>query len=105
MTNQWYILNQDGTPQAASELPSRPSDAQPIDEGGEFTPWHKQHQHIHVEDGHIMGIHAKGDLKDLQATLADLVEHEDIVLRRFGNESDISLEAAVDYLASQHHAI
>lgn len=105
MNDKWYILNRNGAPQKTADLPARPTDAQPVDEGGEFTPWYKQYQHVHVQNGKITGIHAKGNLKDLQTTLADLIEYEDIVLRHFGNNTDISLEAAIDYLASQHHAI
>lgn len=52
----WFILDRNGDPLPADQLPQRPEDAR-SDSGDAFTPWYKEDEHLHVEDGKIQGIH------------------------------------------------
>lgn len=79
------------------ELPGRPNEARPED-GEPFRPWHKQDEHIHIEDGKIDGIHAYGELEELQNILKIIVQKEEQILSKFDNKDDIFLEDVKDFL-------
>ncbi len=94
---KWYILDREGTAQEASELPVRPADAKP-EEGEAFRPWYKEHEHVHVENGRIEGIHAYGELDDLQNKLKNLLSKEKGLLEKFGDKEDINLIEATEFV-------
>lgn len=51
---RWFIIKPDGKMMEESELPSRPSNAQPT-HGGPFTPWNRAAPHSHSEGGgHVL---------------------------------------------------
>ncbi len=91
---RWYILNRDGSAQEVGELPERPSDAR-AEEGEAFRPWYKEHEHVHVERGKIQGMHAYGELEDLQTKLTSVLSREVEILKEFGGEEDIDLSQAL----------
>jgi hypothetical protein len=100
MTMKWYILNRDGSPMSEHDLPARPADAR--DDGGDaFTPWRKQREHLHVEDGRISGIHAKGVLEAVRERLEALLEYEALLLKETGGHDDIVLEEADRIIAAR----
>lgn len=80
-----------------SELPQRPDDAR-LAEGETFRPWYKEDDHIHVENGSILGIHAHGELSRIQEQLARMVAHEKELVGRFGGDQDIMLDDALGFL-------
>ena len=84
----WHILNRDGSQQEAHELPTRPDDAKP-DDGAPFRPWYKDDEHIHVENGAIVGLHAFGELNEVQDRLEHYLAHEAHLLHHFGGNDDI----------------
>jgi hypothetical protein len=94
---KWYILNRYGSPMEEKELPRRPSEASPEDREP-FRPWHKQDEHVHIEDGRIYGIHAYGELEELQNILKVIIQKEEEILNKFDNKGDIFLGDAKDFL-------
>jgi hypothetical protein len=91
----WYILDREGAPQNAATLEERPVDAQPTDEGAPFTPWYKHEAHLHIEEGRIQGIHAKGSLDEVRALLRHFLKNEAELLEKMADaNSDISLSEA-----------
>lgn len=95
--SKWYILNRDGEPLEEKELPERPAEAKP-DEGDSFRPWFKDDEHLHIEDGRIEGIHAKGTLNEVQEVLQKCLEHERALLERFGGQNDVLLKEVIPYV-------
>lgn len=75
------------------DLPERPEDSNPTD-GEAFRPWYKQDEHLHIEGGKIVGIHARGALESVQAKLSRYLENEAAILEKFGGEEDILLPEA-----------
>jgi hypothetical protein len=96
---QWYILDRAGQPMKDLELPSRPEDSNPT-KGDAFRPWYKQDEHLHVEGGKIMGIHARGTLETVQSRLHTYLESEPQILEKFGGEEDLLLPKVSDFLNS-----
>ncbi len=98
MTNeQWYILDRDGNVMEEASLPERPEDARPTQNGEVYTPWYKQDEHVHVEEGVIAGIHARGTLEDVRETLSSVLKNEKELLAKFGGKDDILLKDALTF--------
>lgn len=97
-TEQWYILNRDGSILDEVLLPERPADARPTKEDEIYTPWYKEDEHIHVENGIIEGIHARGTLEHVREALSLVLQKEKELLEKFGNEEDILLTDALSFL-------
>lgn len=96
--SSWFILDRAGAPMPQADLPERPADAKPTG-GDEFTPWFKQEEHIHVEDGAITGMHAHGSLASVQERLAKYLRQEHTLLDHFGGNEDILVSQADEFLA------
>ena len=94
---QWYILNRAGEPTEEKDLPQRPEDSNPA-EGEAFRPWYKQDEHLHIENGAIVGIHARGTLQAVQARLRGYLAQEAQLLGRFGGNEDVLLPDADNFL-------
>lgn len=97
---RWFILDRDGTPLDPQGLPERPAGAQAAPDDA-FTPWYKQDEHLHVENGAIQGIHARGEsLKNVRTKLDRYLEHEARLIEAFGGTEDILLPEADRFLKS-----
>ncbi len=96
---KWFILDREGNPMPDSELPERPSEAQPT-EGDNFRPWFKQEEHIHIESGRIVGIHGSGTLESVQKRLEQYLVRENDLLQHFGGKEDILVSQANSFLDS-----
>lgn len=94
---QWNILDREGNPMKEAELPERPLDAR-LEEGEAFRPWYKQDEHLHIENGRIEGIHARGALEFIQNRLRAYLSREEEIIRAFGGEEDILLPTVDSFL-------
>ena len=94
---KWCILHRDGSELLESELPERPEDAQAAGDQA-FTPWYKPDEHLHVEDGKIQGIHARGTLEEVRARLSKYLLSEAAILQEFGGKEDIFLPRVEAFL-------
>jgi hypothetical protein len=97
--DRWHILDRDGNPTKEEELPERPEDSNPA-EGEAFRPWYKQDEHLHIEGGKIVGIHARGTLEEVQSRLRAYVTQEARILEHFGGNEDVLLPDADSFLNS-----
>ncbi|MEK7102966.1 MAG: VOC family protein [Patescibacteria group bacterium] len=95
----WIILERDGTPVKQEKLPKRPRDARVAEKGNLFTPWYKEDEHVHIENGSISGVHAKGTLKDVQQVLKRCLKYEKPLLKHFGKKEDIMLKDALKFIS------
>ncbi len=75
------------------ELPERPEDSNPV-RGEAFRPWYKQNEHLHIENGAIVGIHARGTLAAVQSRLVSYLGKEPLILEKFGDNEDVLLSDA-----------
>ncbi len=90
----WFILDRNGNPMPQEELPQRPEDAKP-DAGDSYTPWYKEDEHLHVEDGKIQGIHTKAEsLETARERLNYFLTHEALLINAFGGQEDILIPDA-----------
>ncbi|MFA7308727.1 MAG: hypothetical protein WC045_01500 [Patescibacteria group bacterium] len=96
--SSWIILERDGSVMDATTLPERPDDSRQMQSGNQFTPWYKEDEHVHVEDGKINGIHFNGPEEDARAILSLCIKHEKELLERFGGHEDILLIDALKFL-------
>lgn len=80
------------------ELPERPEDSNPT-MGEEFRPWYKQDEHLHIENGTIIGIHARGTLDSIRAKLRHYLRKESLILSKFSGTEDVLLPEADEFLA------
>ncbi len=98
---QWFILDREGRLLDVQALPTRPIDARPASEDL-FTPWYKREEHLHVENGSIQGIHARGEnAEEVHGKLQGYLAYEVFLLRACGGAEDISLQKADAILSSK----
>jgi hypothetical protein len=63
----WFILTYDAKTKTfattlPSDLPPRPADALPMEQGDPFTPWYARSGHLHVsDDGVVEGAHVRAE--------------------------------------------
>lgn len=99
--SHWFILDRDGNPSEADQLPERPEDAR-LDSGDAFTPWYKEDEHIHVESGKIQGVHLKAEsLDEARNRLQHFLMKETLLISTFGGDEDILIPDAEQAIASK----
>ncbi len=96
---RWWILSREGKPVEEGELPERPDDSNPAD-GEAFRPWYKQDEHLHIENGAIVGIHGRGTLAEVQQRLRRYLKNESELIQKFGKNEDILLPDLDRFLAA-----
>ena len=98
--SDWIILNRDGLKMDPATLPARPEDSRSMQGENPFTPWYKEDEHVHVEDGKIQGIHFNGSLEAAQNILHACLTREAELLQVFGGNEDILLIDALKFLVT-----
>ncbi len=94
----WFILDRAGLSLPAEQLPERPDDAN-ADSGDFFTPWYKDDEHLHVENGTIQGIHTRAaTVEEARQQLLFFLGHEATLLEKCGGREDILIPQAEEAL-------
>lgn len=102
MNKNWIILDRDGNPIDTATLPERPADSREKEEDNEYTPWYRQEEHIHVENGKIDGIHARGNTTEVKKLLNYCLRNESKIIQHFGSREDnIILVDVLKFMAIQ----
>lgn len=97
----WFILDRAGVSLPPEQLPERPEDAH-TDSGDAFTPWYKNDEHLHVENGSIQGIHTQAATEEeARQRLLFFLGHEATLLEKFGGQEDILIPQAEEVLTGK----
>lgn len=101
MNTHWIILDRAGKPVDTATFSDRPADSNELEDGNEYTPWHRLEEHIHIEHGKIDGIHARGDAEEVKKVLDYCLDHETEIIEHFGvKEDNIVLVDVLKYLVT-----
>lgn len=88
----WRIVDRSGFQLPTKLLPPRPHDAHPVNQGGPFTPWYREQNHLHIESGRIVSIHAFGTYAEVWSLLCNCLSNEAELLRNCNPDEDMNLQ-------------